>query len=218
MIIYKVTNQITKQIYIGKTVKSLSYRKRCHYKNVHNGIVSKFYNALRKYNESDFIWEEILICQDESMLNEMERFYIKKYDSFKNGYNMTLGGDGGDTISSKSNKEKKRQGAKIGNIPWNKGLPMKKMGYTFTNRRPRSKFSDEDKAQHSIKIKSSSKYINGIKNRKHGMSIQVIRLSDNKTWDTIKECSEEINMNKGTLRWKLYHHQKINGEEYVFKK
>lgn len=61
----------------------------------------------------------------------MEIFFITDYDSFKNGYNSTLGGDGGDTISMKSKEQKKNQGAKKGNIPWNKGADMKKLGYTF---------------------------------------------------------------------------------------
>lgn len=32
------------------------------------------------------------------MLNEREKFWIKHYDSFKNGYNMTLGGDGAEQV------------------------------------------------------------------------------------------------------------------------
>ena len=41
-------------------------------------------------------------------LNELEIFYIKKYDSFNNGYNLTIGGD---SISGYKFSEDKREKA-----------------------------------------------------------------------------------------------------------
>lgn len=49
--------------------------------------------ALYKYGIENFTFKQIVEC-DISELNELEIFYIKKYDTFNNGYNLTLGGEG----------------------------------------------------------------------------------------------------------------------------
>jgi group I intron endonuclease len=216
MIIYKITNTINGKIYIGKTTKSLNERKKTHLKRFRYGKKTHLYSAFKKYGNDAFLWEELIKCSDINELNELEIFFIKKYDSIKNGYNMTMGGDGGDTISMKSAEEKKNQGAKIGHIPWNKGISMKNLGYTFENNKPRPKFTDEQKLEHSIKIKGSSKYYNGLKNRHHGMSKKVLRVSDGKIWETIKECSQEIGVRKATVRRYIYKSKPINNEQFIF--
>ncbi len=217
MIIYKVTNLITNKCYIGKTIKTLNERKKSHLKNIRNNVQSKFYNSVRKYGKDNFIWEILIECEKISLLNELECFFIEKYNSFNNGYNMTLGGDGGDTISHKSDFEKKNQGAKIGNIPWNKGLVMKEIGYTFDGRKSRSPFTDEQKLEHSKKIKNSEKYHKGLENRKHGKSKSVIRITDQKEWNTIKDCSIDLKIKKETLRYRILNKIPINDVIYSFK-
>ncbi len=217
MIIYKVTNLITKKNYIGKSTKTLAERKKSHLKNVKRGILCQFYNSIRKHGENNFIWEIIIECNEFLLLNELEIFFIKKYDSFKNGYNMTLGGEGGDTISNKSNEEKKNQGVKNGNVPWNKGIPMKKLGYNFEGRKLRNPFTEKQKLEHSKIIKNSDAYRIGLKNRKHGKSRMVFRVSDKKSWETIKDCSIFLNIKKGKLRYMILKNIPINGEYFSFK-
>lgn len=53
----------------------------------------KLYRAFNRYGIQNFSIEQIEEC-DNSLLNEREVYWIKYYDSFNNGYNMTLGGDG----------------------------------------------------------------------------------------------------------------------------
>lgn len=166
MIIYKVTNIINNKVYVGQTIQSLNQRQIAHYKKARLGSQTNFHRALLKYDKVNFIWEQIAKVNDKNTLNELEQFYISKFDSYKNGYNMTIGGDGGDTISTKSIEQKKNQGAKKGNIPWNKGIDMKKLGYSYDNRKHRSKFTEEQKHSHSEKIKNSEKYRKGIETRK----------------------------------------------------
>lgn len=93
-IIYKVTNKVNGKIYIGQTVQSIIKRKSNH---ISDATLSKdnfyFHNALRKYTKKVFTWEIIEYCGSKEELNEMEFHYIKQYDSFNKGYNMTLGGD-----------------------------------------------------------------------------------------------------------------------------
>jgi group I intron endonuclease len=97
MIIYKVTNLINNKIYIGKTIQDLNLRKHNHYNQSLRGSQTKFHKALLKYNKSEFIWEIIYKCISTDELNIMEEYYINQYNSFKKGYNMTKGGDGGVT-------------------------------------------------------------------------------------------------------------------------
>lgn len=93
--IYKITNKINGKVYIGQSV-NIEERFKSHKYSYNNSKVSgyntKFYRALRKYGIVNFsfeIVEEVLNRQD---LNDKEIFWIKYYDSFKNGYNSTLGG------------------------------------------------------------------------------------------------------------------------------
>lgn len=93
MIIYKITNKINNKVYIGQTVQSLSVRYNQHLKCLQHGDTRELYCAMRKYGLENF--EPSVICSVSSLqeLNELESFYIKKYDSYNNGYNMTLGGE-----------------------------------------------------------------------------------------------------------------------------
>jgi len=95
MIIYKVINLINNKIYIGKTIQELNLRKLNHYNQSTRGSQTNFHKALLKYNKSDFLWEEIHRCSSIIELNKMECFYINKFNTYKCGYNMTEGGDGG---------------------------------------------------------------------------------------------------------------------------
>lgn len=79
--------------YIGKTLKCLERRKYAHKsvaKNKKRNL--KFYNAIKKYGWDSFLWGIIEEC-DVILLNEKEIFWIKKYNTYYEGYNSTLGGD-----------------------------------------------------------------------------------------------------------------------------
>jgi group I intron endonuclease len=95
MIIYKATNKIDGKCYIGQTINSLNDRKithKCHGKKDNN----YFHNALKKYGFDNFEWKIIEECSSKEEMDEMEFHYIKQYDSYKkkNGYNITMGGEG----------------------------------------------------------------------------------------------------------------------------
>ena len=48
---------------------------------------------MRKYGYNHFSIEQIEECPNE-LLQEREKYWIEYYDSYKNGYNATLGGEG----------------------------------------------------------------------------------------------------------------------------
>lgn len=51
-----------------------------------------FYMALRKYGLENFSYEVLDYCSKKD-LNKKEEYYINYYDTYKNGYNATAGGD-----------------------------------------------------------------------------------------------------------------------------
>lgn len=98
MIIYKITNLINNKIYIGKTTKSIANRFRSHLKNAKNKINRYLYDAMNKYGYENFTIEEIETVKD-AIGNDREIYWIAFYKSNEKefGYNMTIGGDGGNT-------------------------------------------------------------------------------------------------------------------------
>lgn len=99
MLVYLVTNKINGKQYIGKSVASLNQRKSNHYSSAKGGSETNFHRALRKYDEESFEWKALTECKSKNELNEKEMFYIEKYNTYKQGYNMTNGGDGGLTYN-----------------------------------------------------------------------------------------------------------------------
>ncbi len=54
---------------------------------------NRIYRAMRKHGKENFQIEAIEECDNE-VLNEREIYWISEKDSYHNGYNATLGGDG----------------------------------------------------------------------------------------------------------------------------
>ena len=96
MEIYKITNKINGKVYIGQTIRPVEYRFNRHMNDALNNILdTHFARAIRKYGVDAFIIETLEDGIDSSdELNKKEIEYIEKYDSYYNGYNSTLGGDG----------------------------------------------------------------------------------------------------------------------------
>ena len=94
MIIYKVTNLINGEIYIGLTTTSLKKRWITH-KAMSKRKFSHLYNAMKKYGIHNFSIEQIDSTDDFVKLGELERYYIKLYNSQnpEKGYNITAGGE-----------------------------------------------------------------------------------------------------------------------------
>lgn len=95
--IYKVTCKINNKKYIGLTNISINNRWSGHigaaYNPNHPDYDFAFHRAIRKYGVDNFIIEEIDRGVGEE-LKEKEKYWIKYYNSYQEGYNETLGGDG----------------------------------------------------------------------------------------------------------------------------
>lgn len=90
--IYKATNKINGKAYIGFD-SNWPKRQKTH-KTKYNKSKTKFYSALKKHGWNNFDWSILYQSKDkEHCLNVMEPYFIKEYNSFENGYNMTFGGE-----------------------------------------------------------------------------------------------------------------------------
>jgi len=111
--IYKSVNKLNGKVYVGfdsQWPKRITIHKSASKKEDY-----KFYRAIRKYGWNNFEWSVIYQSKEKNhTLNEMESYFINEYDSFHNGYNSTLGGDGAfGLILSEESRKKISQGNKI---------------------------------------------------------------------------------------------------------
>lgn len=91
-IIYKAENLITGKVYIGQTIQKLETRIKAHYSDSKR-YDYKFSKALRKYKKEDWSWKILEKELPLQLLDEKEIYYISQYNSFKIGYNSTVGGN-----------------------------------------------------------------------------------------------------------------------------
>ena len=91
--IYKITNILNGKIYIGKTERTVEERIKEHIQDSRRRISEKrpLYDAINKYGFSNF---KVDIIEETDSPEEREQYWIEYYQSFKYGYNATLGGDG----------------------------------------------------------------------------------------------------------------------------
>ena len=92
--IYRITNKVTNQNYIGQTI-DINRRKRTHFNTLRNNTHDnpKLQASWNKYGEENFEFEswEFKI-QDTKELDSLECQYIEKYNGLSDGFNLVPGG------------------------------------------------------------------------------------------------------------------------------
>ncbi len=93
--VYKITNTKNSKCYIGITSRTVDERwqehlsrHRCNLRN------NRLYAAIRKYGTDSFIIESLHSSDSEDEIRKLEDLYIRKFDSYENGYNCNYGGHG----------------------------------------------------------------------------------------------------------------------------
>lgn len=133
--IYKITNLINNKIYIGQVYnKTIADRFKRHIKEANSLSKSVIDRAIYKYGPENFIYCEIDKCNTTKKdLNEKEIYWIKYYNSTnKNiGYNLTRGGDGGNTYEFKTPEEMNSIKNKISKANFGKNNGMAKDIYAL---------------------------------------------------------------------------------------
>ena len=201
------------------------------YVGKHNGSLKNYFTGgkipkkiIKKYGKE--IFERIILennISDESLLNQKEKEYIKQYDTFNSGYNLTEGGDGGGGWIYKLNNEEKE-------IIANKKREKTK-GVSFTEEHKQNirkgslgkKLSEKHKEnikksnkksflgkKHSEETKEKiRKKRKGVKCEKHSKFMKENNPSAKKViidgivYNSIQEASEKLNMNWSSVRFRL---------------
>lgn len=95
--IYCVTCLVNGKWYFGQTMRNIAIRFKDHLR--HRGDY-KFHRAIRKYGEENFSIEEVMHVEAptkeelKAKLDFLEKHFIQRYDTRRNGYNSTDGGEG----------------------------------------------------------------------------------------------------------------------------
>lgn len=153
MHIYKITNNINGDFYIGKTIKTLEQRMWKHVYLTSKGSKTKLHNAMRKYGSENFSIISISSNISEENLNREEIRFIFELNPH---YNMTSGGDGGNTSNSVNYKKNHKKSCLRGENHTRYGLP-KHLSPVFGSKR-----SDESKIKMSeshLQIRQSRRKI-----------------------------------------------------------
>lgn len=90
--IYLFRNILNGKCYVGQTIH-IQERYKDHLYFAQNKPETPFHKALAKYGIENFEFVILEKC-DVSKLDELEKYYIQKYQAYSKGYNCTLGGDG----------------------------------------------------------------------------------------------------------------------------
>jgi group I intron endonuclease len=133
--IYKSTCKITGKSYVGFD-SNWPNRQKVH-KSASKKQNYKFYRAIRKYGWDNFEWSILYQSTDKQhTLKEMENHFICEYDTFDNGYNSTLGGDGcfGLIVSPEARK-KISESNKIPKPQTKKHINLRIKNTTFTRKK-----------------------------------------------------------------------------------
>lgn len=94
--IYKIINNINGKIYVGKREKST-------FDESYWGSGKYITNSIKKHGKENFSREIIEWCNNRESLYEKEKYWIRTLNTqdINIGYNITAGGDGGNTLENK---------------------------------------------------------------------------------------------------------------------
>lgn len=195
MVVYMVTNKISKKSYIGITTGKLNRRIKNHFSSAkrkddikydkrQNG--RKFFNAIRKYPTNSWHISVLDFGKTLEELTNKEIHYIAKHSTFNTGYNETKGGEG-----------------RLGMTPWNKGLKGVQTGWNKG-----IKATEESKKRQS-EIMMGHKGMSGEKNPMYGKlpknSRKVIAKYVNTNvvigiYDSIKKAADQLPISHGSVK------------------
>lgn len=265
-IIYKLIFPNNK-VYIGQTKQEFN-RRLNFYKNIKKTYCNNYlYNAIKKY-EWDNIKKEIICITSKEFINDLEKYYIKLYNSTNRlfGYNIEDGGEKDYNVKEETKekirkkltgiKHTKKRKLKAGlrwkgnkNPKYNKNKkenhPMwNKHHSNETKKLMRKAKLGKKNPEHSKRMKGKNnplwgkhhsnetiKLMKNIKlNKKYSKEtiekriIKIIKSINSytktgiyiKTFESIKQASEELNINKGNIVSVLKNKRKSAGG-YIFK-
>jgi len=171
--IYKISNNINNNLYIGQSIND---------NEKYFGSGKYIKNAIKKYGIGNFSKEILEYCFN-GELNKKEKYWINYYDSYHNGYNLTMGGQSGWMLGCKHSDDTKKQISQ----------KLKGVNNPFFNK----KHSDETKQKISNSLKNSIEWNEKIKSKEHKEKLSRAQKGRKHTEKTKKKISDK---NKGKKR------------------
>lgn len=200
--IYKVSNIVNDKVYIGKTIETINTRWTRHkweafdvsspLYNIH------FYRAIRKYGIENFKIEIIEEATNDK-LTEREKYWIKQFNSYNDGYNSTLGGEGAIRYEDEDFLELWDKGYGTQYIADLLGCSVGTAGKRLKLLIPN--YEEENKKRHG---RGTSQFLEREK-KVHEL------------WDEGKsgiEIKEALNIGKDALKMHLFNYENFDKEEY----
>ena len=91
--IYEIINDVNDKRYIGKTEFDINkrFKEHCHDAFRERNEKRPLYRAMQKYGIEHF---NIQLIEETDLPEEREIYWISQKDTYRNGYNATMGGDG----------------------------------------------------------------------------------------------------------------------------
>ena len=229
-IVYKVSSPSGK-VYIGITAENLSDRISKHkYVAMTRNSQTIFAKAIRKYGVEHLKWEivEEDLTQDEAM--DYEKFYIELYDSYKKGYNSTLGGEGAFGVKwseEAKNKHTKMLKEKYWDCPeWKQKKSNQTKEYYKNN--PERKKELIERGTKALKTVDQTKRIKALTSRETKIKSSLTRgCKEFNVYDFVKkkyigtwllksECNRELKLSNGKISSCL-NGDRNHHKTYIFK-
>lgn len=112
--IYIIINKINNKFYIGKTTNSTQERFQRHINDaLSHRLNTPLAHAIRKYGAENFYVESLDTAETLEELDNKEIYWIQNLNAMRDGYNASLGGEGGNTYARKTEAELDSIKAKI---------------------------------------------------------------------------------------------------------
>lgn len=205
--IYTLTNTINGKYYVGQTINVIKRKKN--YETLKCKSQRKLYYAIKKYGFENFEFKVIDEAVCKNKLDELESFYIIKYNCLENGYNLRFGGYKGKHAKSSINK--------IGRSGSGHSMFGKK--HSLASREKMSKshmgkiISIETRKKQSLQRK-------GELNINYGKSCKIFCFENNKTYISGHEAAVSLGCFRGhiyrNLKGELKSVKGESGKRYTF--
>lgn len=197
-VIYCYTSPSEKR-YIGQTYEELKRRARWKNMKYAYGGGLKIENARKKYGPENFKYEVLEIINAETIdelikkLNDREIYWIKKFDTFKSGYNSTIGG--------RATYSEKRSASKVG------------FKHSEDTKKYLSEINKKRRAEHPYDTACNLQKSHE-QNRK---SILQYDLDGNfiKEWNCAEEAAASLNIDASSIR-KCCRNEKLQASHYIW--
>jgi len=197
--IYKITNPKGK-VYIGQSIeienRLYKYKSACCKKQ------AKIYHSIKKYGWESHSFDIIHKCSI-SELNDLEVYYINKYNSVKDGLNLAYGG--GSSLLTEEHKEK------ISNSLKGKKRPesvIKKQRESMILLYNNKVFSEKEISVFRELAKKNHNFL-------YNQNKIVLDTSNGVFYDSLKSVSNLYGLNYNTLKGRL-NGSKINNTNFIY--